>query len=182
MNKIRSLSILAAVAVMTVLLSCDSQKEKKPVKFNPEFGNYISAFTTGVISSQDPIKIKFHPELNLEGLNPGDLVDMDLLKFSPKIRGSLYLEDKHTLRFVPDKSLVSQEVYSAELDLGKLFDIGDDLQVFEFQFKIVGQFFQITTTGMSPYDTKDLNYYFLEGYITTADYMEDLGCENTSAS
>ena len=163
-----------ALAVILLLNACGTQKTQEEKEFNPEFGNYISAYTSGVISSMDPIKVKFHHDLDLEGIRSGDLIDSDLFRFSPKIIGNLYLEDKNTLRFEPEESMTSQKTYHAELALDKLFNVSKALSTFEFRFKIVGQSFQVYTTGFSPYDTKDLGNYYVEGYISTADYMEDL--------
>ena len=55
--------------------------------------------------------------------------------FSPKIKGTLFLEDKYTVRFEPDEPLESQQNYTAKLALDKLFKVDESLKTFDFQFQ-----------------------------------------------
>lgn len=165
--------ILTSLAVLVFVSSCNTGKTKRIPEINPEFGTYISAFTTGVISSKSDIKVKFQQELNLPGMESGKVLDMDLFEFAPKIKGKVYYEDKHLLSFRPDEPMLSDAQYDVSLSIYKLFDVPDELKFFKFQFNVIKQSFQVTRLGFSPYNYKVLEKNKLSGYILTADFMSE---------
>ena len=171
MKRTKFLHGLSVLVVLGLLYSCNQRQSSKSEKFNPEFGNYINAYTTGVISTQSEIKVVLQHKVELDGKQAGEMLEMDLFEFSPKIKGSTYLEDNHTIRFVPDELMKSKETYSVKFALHKLFKVDKDLSYFEFQFAILGQSFQVTKVGFSPYSNDNLENYFIEGYVTAADFM-----------
>ncbi|MBN2173065.1 MAG: hypothetical protein JW731_02965 [Bacteroidales bacterium] len=171
MKRINFLNGLIALVVMGLLLSCSRQKPSKTQQFNPEFVNYISAYTSGVISAKSNVKVRLQHPIELQGMQAGDLLEMDLFEFEPKIKGNTYLEDDHTVWFEPIEPLKSQQTYHARFALSKLFDVDKDLAWFDFQFTILGQSFQVIKTGFKPYKDNDLRSYYIEGFLATADYM-----------
>jgi len=173
MNRINFFHGLLMLVGLALLFSCSQRKSTKPREFNPEFGNYINAYTTGVISANSSIKVRLQHPVELEGVQAGDLLDMDLFEFSPKIKGETYLEDDQTIRFDPVQPLKSQEHYDAKFALVKLLNVNKDLAYFEFSFTVLGQSFQVMKTGFKPYKDSDLKNYFIEGFVSTADYMSE---------
>ncbi|MCD4723642.1 MAG: hypothetical protein K8R63_02280 [Bacteroidales bacterium] len=172
MKGIKNLSIFAAITVMALVYSCRPHKVKKPPEINPEFGNYINAFTTGIVSTETSIKIRFQKDIPIEA-EPGEVIDADLFEFSPKIRGITRLINKNYIEFKPDKRLISGKTYDVRFNLYKLFDVPDNLDVFEFQFRTIEQSFYVTKGEFGPYDNKNLRKNWLTGYVSTADIMSE---------
>ncbi len=177
MKNVNFYSQLTAIAILVFLSSCDTRKSKKGPEINPEFATYINAFTTGVISAKSDIKIKFQQELNLPGVEINKPLDIDLLEFTPKIKGSVFLESKNVLSFRPEEPMKSDESYEVKLALHKLFEVPKELKIFEFGYRIIKQSFHVTRLDFGPYNNKVLERNSLNGYITTADFMkpEDAG-------
>lgn len=173
MKRISFFNGLIVLVALGMLFSCNQHKSTKPQKFNPEFGNYISAYTSGVISAQAEIVIRFQQNIDLPGTQVGDLLEMDLFTFRPKISGSTYFIDTRTIRFVPDEPLKSKELYDAGFALNKLFEVDKELSNFEFQFSIIEQSFQVSKTSLGPYNNKDLRHYYINGFLSTADVMNE---------
>jgi len=173
MKRINFFNGLIMLVGLALLFSCNQRQSTKPQQFNPEFGNYIYAYTTGVISSHAAIVIKLQHDVNLPDVNSGDMLEMDLFKFDPKISGETYLDDIRTIRFVPDEPLLSKQQYEGSFALGKVMEVEKDLASFDFQFSIIAQSFSVSKTGFGLYDNKDLAHYFINGFVTTADVMDE---------
>ena len=173
MKRINFFNGLIMLVGLALLYSCNQRQSTKPQQFNPEFGNYIYAYTTGVISSHAAIVIKLQHDVNLPDVNSGDMLEMDLFKFDPKISGETYLDDIRTIRFVPDEPLQSKQQYEVSFALGKVMEVEKDLASFDFQFSIIAQSFSVSKTGFGLYDNKDLAHYFINGFVTTADVMDE---------
>ena len=171
MKKIKFYSRLSVFLILVFLSSCDIRKSKKSPAINPEFGTYIHSFTSGVISSKSDIKIKFQQDLNFPGVEIGKTLDLDLFEFTPKMSGKIYFENKNILSFRPDEQMKSDETYEVKLALYKLFEVSNDLKIFEFEFRIIKQSFQVTRLDFGPYNNKILERNKLNGYITSADAM-----------
>ena len=164
---------LFAMTALFMFNSCNSDnKVKHPAKINPEFGNYIFGYTSGIISVKSPVYIRFRKPLKMN-VQPGELIGEKLLSFDPEIKGKLFLKDESTIEFRPEDKLVSGETYDAVLKLHRLFDVPDDLQLFKFQFRTIGQTFNVVAEGYSPYNTNDLSKNKISGYVTTADVMDE---------
>ncbi len=173
MKRIKFLNGLIVLVGLALLYSCNQRQSTKPYKFNPEFGNYISAYTSGVISSHSEIVIRLQHGIEQPDAQPGDLLEMDLFEFTPKIAGATYLEDKQTIRFVPDEPMRSGQAYDASFALYQLMNVDKDLAYFNFQFAIIEQSFQVSKVGFSPYENRDLTHYYIDGFVTTADMMDE---------
>ena len=171
-NAIVLFSLLATTMVL-LFYSCDTGGRKKHIiESNPEFGNYIYGYTTGIISVKSPVTIRFRKHLKLN-VQPGEVIEESLLEFRPKIDGKLYLKDETTIEFRPDGKMISGETYLAKLRLGKLFRVSGDLEVFEFQFRTIGQSFNVVNEGYSAYNSNDMTRNKLSGYVVTADVMDE---------
>lgn len=162
---------LSMLTLLGLMFSCNQRHSTKPEKFNPEFANYISGYTANLISSNSAIIVRLKHVIEMPDKQAGDLLDMDLFEFSPKVKGKAYLEDKYTIRFEPDELLKPEETYDVKFALHKLFEVDKDLSWFEFSFTVIAQSFQVTTLDFKPYSNNDLHNYFVQGYITTADFM-----------
>lgn len=168
-----SLSRLLTITILTlsILPACQTNKTKDETSasLNSKYADFISSYTSGVISVIDPIKVKLARDFgdSLVGQDIGN----DIFSFSPAIDGNTYWQDNRTLVFQPSANLKNNHSYSATLDLKVLFPtIDNDREEFSFDFQTLQQNFEINIGGIKLYDKSNLKRIKLEGNIQTADY------------
>ncbi|WP_051538513.1 hypothetical protein [Prolixibacter bellariivorans] len=88
---------LATILVaLSILVSCNDKGKKQASAPDSGFGQYVSRYTSGVISVKAPIIV----ELNQEPKNPkqpGTEVDGKLITLSPSVKGTVQWMDARTL-------------------------------------------------------------------------------------
>lgn len=182
LNKIKWMLIGMAITGSSVWLytnrnnfgAISGSKYNKAVanKINPEFASYISAFTTGYISTGSTIKVKLSSEFaNATQLNTP--LKENYFSFSPAIEGEVVWRDGQTLEFKPAKRLDPGTNYKATFHLNKLIEVKDELKEFEFGFQSIKQSVQLQVNELKSYHSTDYNYYSLAGTVSTADFTEE---------
>lgn len=147
-------------------------------RINPEFASYISAFTTGYISTGSTIKVKLSSEFaNATQLNTP--LKEDYFSFEPSIEGEVVWRDGQTLEFKPKNRLDAGKAYKATFHLNKLIEVKDELKEFEFNFQSVKQSVQLHVNELKSYHGTDYNYYSLAGTVFTADFADESTIEKT---
>lgn len=137
---------------------------------NPEFAAYISAYTSGLISTESSIKVILQSDYPL-GINDDKSLKDQLLKFSPSIEGTAYLLDESIIEFIPKTKLKQGEIYTGKLELDKIHkNIPNDLKIFEFQFQVKKQSYQVSLDGLQDTEKGQGNYQFI-GVLSTADVV-----------
>jgi len=135
------------VLSMFFMFSCDpSGKEKKN---SPEIGNYIAAYTSGVISANSEIIIRFteaHPDAG----RPYEALDQNPFSFDPDIKGQAYWINEYSMGFKPDVKFDQGTVYDATLDMGGLYDLDTELDEFYFIFHTRVLDFKVNMGSLSP--------------------------------
>ena len=138
---------------------------------------YVFAYTSGVISSVDPIRI----ELNQTMISPeeiGSEIPGSILRFSPKIAGTISWEDRRTLRFTPDEPLPSATTFSGTLDITYFFaEASSDDRQFLFEFRTRDQHLQVDLEGLRSVQLNDLTRMALTGTMYTADRAAEADLE-----
>ncbi len=134
---------------------------------NPEFAKYITAYTSGVISKNDPIQIKLTGAIR-EALKGKEKLPDDLLEIKPSVKGKLTLIDD-MLEFVPSESLKPNEEYFVQFNLSELTDVDKNLETFSFKFKTIKQAFDFQIEEQKTIDLKKLKYQRITGLLNTAD-------------
>ena len=84
--------VLLFVAILVSFTRCGDDTPEI-IEINPAFGEYISAFTSGVISKESTIRIRLI-ESNPNFSDNGEPLDDDLFDFSPSIDGEAYWIDE----------------------------------------------------------------------------------------
>ncbi|HEX7413329.1 MAG TPA: hypothetical protein VF411_04725, partial [Bacteroidia bacterium] len=148
LTRIKWMAVGAAVVVLGTWLFNSKELLKKLTgsnkhgiehnKVNPEFAQYISAFTTGYISSGSTVKIKFASELK-QSVELNTPVKEKLFSFEPEIAGDAFWIDGQTMEFRPKERLPAGQLYKASFHLNKLLEVKDDLKQFDFLFQTVKQ-------------------------------------------
>lgn len=171
----RTIPILTFLTLF-LLFSCKSKSDKIIKDVNPEFAAYISAYTSGLVSTQSSIQILLQSDYPLE-VNEDQSLKDNILDFSPSISGKTYLKNSTTLEFIPDEKLKQGEIYTGELKLNKIVPkVPKDLETFEFQFQAKKQNFSAQIEGLQDTEAGQGNYK-LVGNFNTADVAENIDFE-----
>ncbi|MBN2165278.1 MAG: alpha-2-macroglobulin [Marinilabiliaceae bacterium] len=157
--------VIAATFLLWFNNSCTSKKEtKQEIIYNAK----ISAFTSGIVSSQSVIRVEFSSPV--ASAEPGMPADKGILKTSPGIDGDLIWDDKQTLIFQPAERLKSGKEYIVKIDLPSLFN--DEKENFEFNFQVIQQLFRYEAGTIRPENMEDLSQNSYSGTLFFADYEE----------
>ena len=165
--KHKYLILIFVCAYLGFLSSCSKDED---ISTNPEFAQYISAYTSGVISKKSPIKIVLTPEVAAK-IDKAKLLDGSLLDFSPSIKGDISWVDGNTIVFKPKDDLPSGETYKAKLKLGKLLDVKKELKKFAFMFQVIKQNFEIQIDKIQTTDKQNYKLESVYGSFISADEL-----------
>ncbi len=138
---------------------------------NPGFAKYIEGYTSGIVSKNASIKIQLSGQVKTLHRN-NEPLEKGILQFSPDIPGKAYWIDERTLEFKPDENLKPGELYKATFSLGKLLDVEEEFQEFNFSFEVIKPSFKVEEYGMRSVNSSSLEYLKLTGSIATSD-VED---------
>ena len=143
---------------------------------NPAFGEYISSYTAGVVSSGSPIRIIFSKDA-VDSSAIGNETSAKLFEFSPSIEGATIWHDRRTVEFKPSSRLISGQIYEVHVLLSKLFQVANDLSTFEYTFQVIPQNFEVSVENIKPYVKTQLARQKIEGTLFTADFAENESVE-----
>jgi alpha-2-macroglobulin len=176
------------VLVILLLTSCGSKEKKSPVQIlkketvtapvvlplDKGFSEYITGYTSGVISASAPIEIRFTPEFAAKAKKD---VLSGLFTFEPSVKGKTEWKDETTLVFTPSRLLDPGKTYTGELDLSKLGEVKERLTSFPLRIETLRKDFSVTT-GTLECSSSEPNTYILNGDITTSDVVRDAEVES----
>lgn len=135
---------------------------------DPEFAEYVSAYTSGLVASDGEIQVVLQNDSYMYPGN-GKEVSEELFSFSPDIEGKTYWKDSRTIVFKPAKPLKSGEIYIATFKLSKVCDVKKSkFNKMEFGFRVIPQNYEVEIMGISASEQQK-DVYKLEGYVYTAD-------------
>ena len=176
----RKLNFLPLLFLLPLLFTFQACKNKEVVRAKeiPEaVKSYVYAYTAGVISKNEPVRVRFASAVAGEDL-VGKEADSGILSFSPSTSGTAYWEDDHTVRFEPKNSWKSGVAYIGKVDLSEVFDnLPNEAKGFEFDFLVRGQGLSLEVTSLQAFDNSDLSKQSLMGQIFTNDEADPKGVE-----
>ena len=164
--------VIRTIFIISITFSSiQCKKSRRSSAINPAFTEKISAFTSGIISSESTIQVVLADEF------PGQItrntpISETIFKFKPEIPGHTVWLDNRTIEFRPDKHLTSGESYSAKFYLSKLMKVPKDISVLEFDFSVVQQAFSVEFEGYQTTRENDLVWNKLKGTVNTADFID----------
>src|SRR5690606_1890208 len=163
--------IFYSLLFLFFLNSCTSKKDNHLFEVNPEFAAYVSAYTSGLVSTESNIKVILQTDILLEK-NDDKSLKKEIISFSPSIKGKTYLIDNSTLEFHPEEKLEQGEIYTGKVDLTSVYPkIPKELKNFEFQFQAKKQDYTVSLEGIQ--DTPEgQGHYVFTGNIYTADFAK----------
>lgn len=172
MNKLTVLTAARYVLFLSLIVtSIQCKKGRFSNSFDPAFTEKITAFTSGVISSESTIRIIL-AEDNPHAGEVNTPADEDLFRFKPSIKGQAVWVDRRTIEFRPSERLVSGQKYQARFKLGKIVKVKKELSVFEFDFTVVEQSWNVTLDAYQTMNENDLVWNRIKGVVNTADNIE----------
>lgn len=160
--------------------SCNKRQKANPLPEN--IHAYVNAYTTGIISKADPVRVQFASIIVSED-EVGSVEDRRLISFSPSVDGSAVWEDQHTLVFTPSEYFVSGEHYIATVKMDKVIsNLPVDVRSFEFDFDVKNQYFRVELAGIEPENAGDLSKQLLRGSLYTIDVADNDAIEKCLSS
>lgn len=164
-----------SICLIVIFSNCKTDQRANPIP--PGVQNYVYAYTTGVISKVDPIKVRFNvPPISEDQV--GENADKGVFKISPDITGNTFWLDQYTLVFEPEANLASNQSYVAEVSLKSLFEgVPNDASHFQFDFKTKDQGFNVNIQNLQSEDGLSLEKQQLNGTITTYDFSDNESVE-----
>ncbi|MCB0662708.1 MAG: alpha-2-macroglobulin, partial [Saprospiraceae bacterium] len=171
----RFFAVLSSLFVLLLFTeSCKQiQKEAQPLPDGIE--DYISAFTSGVISRNGTIQVVFNSNV-VSADEVGSEATNGLFELSPKVNGRLFWADAQTLNFQPENMLESDQSYVATVHLDEIFNqLPKQLKSFQFDFKtrdLAANFIVDQITSADPNRSDEIKIY---GHLSTTDVFEDEG-------
>lgn len=161
MKKVFSLLLL-----VVALYACKSSKTDIP-PIDPAFTNYVSGFTSGVISVASNLRIQLVADL--AQVVREESLENKLIECKPAVSGSYIWLDSRTLEFRPEERLDPGTRYTCKFHLHKIMEIPDELKSLEFQFQTIQQAIFMELKGLSSLDEEELKWQELKGTLKTAD-------------
>nr|HPH22142.1 Ig-like domain-containing protein [Haliscomenobacter sp.] len=159
------------VVLFLALLSTGCRKNKDISTLSAE-NPFVYAYTSGVISKTDPIRVRF-----AQNVANSDEIGKEapaILSISPNIKGTLTWEDANTLRLDPNQDLASGTTYDVSVNVKQVIqDAKGENANFAFQFHTREQHYQVDLEGMRSASATDYSKQSLKGAVYTADVAEN---------
>lgn len=124
---------LLLICLLTIFCfaSCNSENsestvyvEKIPVSYNAMIG-IVESYTSGLISENEPLKIKFVQGLKMKK-QFGEELPSRLFEITPKVAGHAIWIDKNTVGFQFDETPKTNTLYNVDFNLGMLVEIPEN--------------------------------------------------------
>jgi uncharacterized protein YfaS (alpha-2-macroglobulin family) len=160
------MSWLFLFAVIAITSAC--KHKRKLILVDPEFGKYIDAYTSGVVSKKNTIRIQLASDATTAH-SVNETIKDELFSFSPSVEGKAYWVDARTIEFKPDKDLKADELYEVAFNLNKVTDVPSKFKIFKFNIQTTKPSIQVDENGLRSTGKETMS---LNGQISTAD-VED---------
>lgn len=170
MKRLFAKQLYGLIICIVIGLFTGCNKSNKLATVNPAFSKYISAYTSGVVSKTNSIKIQLASTANISHtLN--ETIKENLFHFSPSVSGKSFWIDERTIEFKPDQLLKPNQLYNISFDLGKIMQVPSEFKTFDFNIQVIQPAFSIQIKGLRAVNDSR-NLMILEGDLLTAD-IED---------
>ena len=168
-NKIFSNLFYGIISILfLVVTSCNNSENSEIIEVNPKYAEFITAYTSGVISNKSEIIIELKNELSDDEINK--INTNQLFDFEPRIAGKTEWINNRSIRFTPSSDLSSLKLYKVTFHLSKVSVVPSDMLDFTFQFQAKHMDLNVYIEGLTPY-SDDLEWQKVGGFITTTDHV-----------
>jgi len=159
---------------MFFVIACKKGKESEtPSVVYPEnTARIISHVTSGVISSEDNIHLRFVDPIIKKDI-VGTIIKPEIFKFKPEIKGVSKWQDSRTIVFIPQSRLPFHEEYTGTIIFRSLIEKKKNLNPLNFSFRVAGRELE-TLNGefelVNENDPDKLNYRGEVGFTENIDF------------
>jgi uncharacterized protein YfaS (alpha-2-macroglobulin family) len=170
----RYLPLLFIITIVVLCFQSCNEQQKKPAGAidNP----FISAYTSGVISIEAPIRIRLAQEH--EKFEQNSIIEKKLFDFSPSIDGDAYWIAPTTIEFRAKENLKSDQVYQVTFHVSNLIEEAKgDNKTFKFSISTIKPSFITNIDDLRLQDDEVADVYVLIGQVSAADYVDDAKIE-----
>ncbi len=184
MKATRFIPVITAILILTScgtgenklslpLKNKTAEEKQALIPIDKGFSDYISGYTSGVISSNSAIEIRFTPAFaaKAEKLTSG------LFDFDPSIKGKTEWKDETTLVFTPSRLLEPGKLYTGGVNIWKMAPVNERLRVFPLRIQTTRKDFRVTT-GTIESSSSDASSYKLDGELAASDFIDPGEVEN----
>jgi len=170
-------SITFLVLMMIIFASCGTNERKQKeamtdasqliIPIDKGFTEYISGYTSGVISVNSVIEIRFTPEFAAKA----DKKRLSgIFDFDPAIKGKAEWTDELTLVFRPSRLLDYGRIYSGNLNLQKLGEVNSRLGKFPIRVMTLKKDFTVIVKNLE--SAAEGDSYNLNGELIASDFID----------
>jgi alpha-2-macroglobulin len=158
------------VLVVTFVLIVRPGNPLQFLKPDPGFRDWISAFSSGVLSTRSAIRVRLADPF-ADSLMVGREADPALFHFSPAVDGAVYWVDSRTLEFRPSKPMAAGISYTCTFHLGKLKRVPEKFKEFKFSFHTIRQDYEVRLDPPVLEEGNE-NIYRVTGHLLVADHAK----------
>lgn len=177
MNK--SLNLFLISLLFLVFISSCKTESKSPETLDRQadehFKAYVSAYTSGAISSRSSITIQL-----ADGVSSEFQKKEGVLSFSPALSGELRWVTSRVIEFQPASPLKAGESYLGKLNLESLgLDVPEEYKEFQFMVEAIKQDFDVRINKVSSDQSDPMRKQVMSGEVLTADFADTLGLKKS---
>ncbi len=185
--KLKTLSKFFLLGCAVLFLNSCFHNKPKIKAINPAFLQFISGYTSGMVSRTSHIRIELAHGINKKSIVkdasgkdsvvwnytlPDSALLDDAFSFEPEIKGKAHWISDRVIEFVPSEVMPVNQFYDVEFKLGQVMKVKSEFKEFEFQFATYPQTVNVEVNGLRTYDDYDVEWQKLTGRIHTADYED----------
>lgn len=159
--------IFVIVAFAFTFNSYIKQHASDPEKFK----DLITEYPGGYVYRTEPIQIVFSTPFSKHDYQYNEILENDLLTFSPEIKGHSYWVDNKTIEFQPLEPLPYNTLFTGNLNLSEIFIDENPFWNFRFKFKTLPIDIQFTDIEQKYFGTTN-QYINITGNISFSDFIE----------
>ncbi len=197
-----SIIALTSIALFVLILSSCYHFKTKINEVNPAFGQYISGYTSGMVSRKTTIRIELARGMSEQSLTasststnadfttalkkinavvqlPDSALLEDVFQFEPAIKGKAIWISDRGIEFIPAQVLPVNQFYNVSFKLDNILKVKNEFETFHFQFSTYPQNLFVTVDGLRSYDDYNIEWQKLTGKITTSDYEDTASIRKT---
>lgn len=162
-------AVIGVIVIAAIAVSIWKHNRSQRVNAgNPAFAEYIEGYTTGVISRESAVRIRFASQVNTLH-QPNQEERRKLFTISPSVKGKTYWADARTLEFIPDEPLEPNKTYVASFALSEVADVRDELKTFTFDFNVITPSYSVELDGLKAQTNNSMDRMKLTGTLLLAD-------------
>jgi len=140
-------------------------------KLDESFGAYISEYTTGTVSVDSKLSVRFS-NIVIQHSDINTVVDESIFKISPSVKGKAIWQSENLLVFTPEERFEYDENYEYSVNIGQLYkDVPSDKKTAKFSFHSGALDYSISFNNIS-YPANEDAPLSIKGNITSSEFVE----------